>query len=186
MPIVEGQERLLIPPKDSRLAAVLVAFLAAASEPTCVLTLRSHQLSRHQGEWSFPGGMVHPAESPTDAALREAAEELGIPPEQVAVLGTATPVYVPASHAAVVPVVAVLQGHPNFRPNGEVAEVFLLSLEFLRQLPLRRAEWVRNHRIIHAPYWEIRPPVPLWGATAMIANELLWLYTEFRQSCARL
>lgn len=34
---------------------------------------------RHEGAWTIPKGLLEPGESPLDAALREASEELGVP-----------------------------------------------------------------------------------------------------------
>jgi predicted NUDIX family NTP pyrophosphohydrolase len=34
---------------------------------------------KDEGAWSFPKGVVEPGEEPLDAALREVAEELGVP-----------------------------------------------------------------------------------------------------------
>ena len=44
------------------------------------LFIRRSGVSDHAGEWSFPGGQIEDGESPLEAALREAAEELGKPP----------------------------------------------------------------------------------------------------------
>lgn len=179
MPELEGYERPLDPPPGSRKAAVLVAFLAEAPTPTCILTLRSAHLLHHRSEWSFPGGMLEEGESPIDAALREAAEEIAVDPARAQVLGTLTPLYVPASHAAVVPVVAALSA-PVLQANpAEVEQLLFLSLEQLRHEPSRIETWYRNGRAMRVPLWHIHPRAPLWGATAMILNELLWLYEEF-------
>ncbi|MCS7169220.1 MAG: NUDIX domain-containing protein, partial [Candidatus Kapabacteria bacterium] len=83
LPQHQGRERPLVPPSGSNPAAVLVLFIADAPTPTCVLTLRAAQLTHHRGEWSFPGGMLHTGESAPEAAIREATEELGIPPEAI-------------------------------------------------------------------------------------------------------
>lgn len=115
------------------------------------------------------------------AALREAAEEVGLQPNTVEILGTATPLYVPASHAAVVPVVAAFHQHTPLQPNpAEVEDILLLSLEALRRTEPLIQTWRHTGRWLTAPFWPIRPRARLWGATAMILSELLSLYEEFR------
>ncbi|GBD06344.1 putative Nudix hydrolase NudL [bacterium HR21] len=185
MPHAPGRQRPLTPPPGSRPAAVLVAFLRNVPSPTCLLTLRSSRLLHHRGEWSFPGGMLHAGEAPEEAAVREATEEIGIVPDQVELLGRATPLYVPASHAAVIPVIAALSPPEEFRLNPEeVEELRLLSLDELAQHPPQMETWSRDGRLLYVPLWRLSSPVPLWGATAMILAELLWLYAEFRHESA--
>lgn len=43
-----------------------------------LFTRRSPHLPTHAGQVSFPGGVVEPGESPVEAALREAEEEVGL------------------------------------------------------------------------------------------------------------
>jgi len=64
--------------KATRPAAVLVP-VVDRSEPTVLLTLRT-ELPSHPGQIAFPGGKIEAQDrSPADAALREAAEEIGSP-----------------------------------------------------------------------------------------------------------
>ena len=61
-----------------RPAAVLIPVVDHL-EPTVLLTQRSPHLSSHAGQISFPGGKIDATdESPLDAALREAEEEVGL------------------------------------------------------------------------------------------------------------
>ena len=43
-----------------------------------VLTRRSFAMRAHRGEIAFPGGRSHDDETPTETALREAHEEIGL------------------------------------------------------------------------------------------------------------
>lgn len=58
-----------------------------SSQAALILTRRSLTLRSHRGQWALPGGRVDSAESVTQAALRELAEEVGIQLREDAVLG---------------------------------------------------------------------------------------------------
>ncbi len=60
-------------------AAVLVPIIHGA-EPGILLTKRTATLSTHAGQVAFPGGRIDPGEDAVTAALREAQEEVGLPP----------------------------------------------------------------------------------------------------------
>ena len=63
------------------------AGLLVARGGEVLLQLRPRWVHRG-GTWSIPGGAVEPSESPVEAALREAVEELGLDLEDVAVRGS--------------------------------------------------------------------------------------------------
>lgn len=113
-------------------AAVLVGLLPRASGLHVVLTRRTEMLRQHAGQVSFPGGRVEAGDaSPLAAALREADEEIGLPPAQAEPLGWLDPLATITGYR-VLPVVARIS--PAFEPApdpGEVAEVFEVPLEFL-------------------------------------------------------
>ncbi|BCQ35349.1 hypothetical protein ERHA53_26920 [Erwinia rhapontici] len=70
-----------------RQAAVLVPIIAHP-EPTLLLTRRAASLRKHAGQVAFPGGMMDSSDASLVAtALREAQEEVAIPPDAVRVIG---------------------------------------------------------------------------------------------------
>ena len=90
------------------LAAVLIP-LVMRDELTLLLTERSHNLSNHSGQISFPGGRTDEADlDAVDTALREAEEEIALPRQHVEVLGT-LPTYVTGSAFVITPVVALVK-----------------------------------------------------------------------------
>ena len=74
----------LVPPETWRMAAVLVPVMAREPEATVLFTLRTAHLAAHSGQISFPGGKIEEGDAtPVETAIREAEEEVGIPPELV-------------------------------------------------------------------------------------------------------
>src|SRR5438067_10434653 len=71
----------------ARAAAVLVPLFEEDGLARLILTRRAGHLSSHRGEVAFPGGKLHPGESAERGALREAAEEVGIAPADVEIIG---------------------------------------------------------------------------------------------------
>ena len=75
-------------PDVGKAAAVLIA-VTDRLEPGVILTVRREHLRTHAGQVSFPGGRLDPGEDAIAAALREADEEVGLPPDRVDVWGAA-------------------------------------------------------------------------------------------------
>jgi 8-oxo-dGTP pyrophosphatase MutT (NUDIX family) len=168
----------------TRPAAVLIPVLAAGPEVRLVFTERTMELSRHAGEISFPGGLVDPGEDPASAALREAREELGIPPSDVELIGSLPPVNTYVSGVLIVPFVGLLWTDPRFTPNAaEIAEV----LEYpLGELIARRREeeLVYEGTVFITDVFDMDGHV-IWGATARILRQLLEALEEIPLSETR-
>ncbi len=153
-------------------AAVLVAIVHGPS-PGILLTKRTSTLTAHAGQVAFPGGRIDAGDaSAAAAALREAEEEIGLPPARAELLGR-LPDYVTGSGYRITPVLALLEAPPPFVPNpAEVEAIFVLPLRVLLDPSApqrRRAEfrgrqrefWVWPHEFHY-----------IWGATAAILVHL--------------
>lgn len=152
-------------------AAVLVAVVDRPS-PTVILTVRPETMRQHPGQVSFPGGRIDPGDDgPIAAALREAEEEIGLPPAAVEVIGVAD-LYRTITGFEVTPVIGIvppglsLTAHP-----GEVADVFEAPLDFLLD-PANQLQREAMFRGRMRTYYEIPyQGRQIWGATAaMIVN----------------
>ena len=157
-------------------AAILFALVEGAEHPTVLLTQRSDKLNNHSGQIAFPGGRIDAGETPIEAALREADEEVGLPANSVEVLGAMGP-YFSGSGYKIHPVVGVVKELPELTINeDEVADVFHVPLSFLMDQAFHQVEsrfFKGNERFFYAmPYQDIAvaPVVErrIWGVTAGI------------------
>jgi 8-oxo-dGTP pyrophosphatase MutT (NUDIX family) len=152
-------------------AAVLVA-VTDRSEPGVILTQRPDTMRKHPGQVAFPGGRVDPEDADViAAAAREAWEEIALPPESLAIIGT-TDVYRTITGYAVTPVIAVVPPDlPLFPNDDEVAAIFEVPLSFLLDPANHRTVDVMfdgKPRTYVEMHWQDRR---IWGATAaMIVN----------------
>jgi 8-oxo-dGTP pyrophosphatase MutT (NUDIX family) len=163
-------------PADARLAAALLLLYPDADSISVPLTVRASGLRRHAGQISLPGGAIDEGETLTDAALREAHEEIGVEPSTVRVLGELTPVHVLVSGFTLHPIVGVTDERPTFQPaEGEVDVVLEVSLEHLRDASrIRRGTRVREGMAVEYPYFDLLGH-QVWGATAMVLGEFVCL-----------
>lgn len=154
-----------------RRAAVLVG-LTREADPRVLLTVRSSDLPTHQGQISFPGGSMESGETPRQAALREAWEEVGLEPSGVSILGELDDVFTPIGFH-VTPVLARLPARPGLQLSGEVAEILLPPLSDLRStVPVRELRTLPDgQRVQLYRYpWQGHD---IWGMTARVIHDLL-------------
>lgn len=153
-------------------AAVLVPVYGWPDEPGLVFTERRHDLRRHAGEISFPGGRRDEGESYLRTALREAHEEIGLDPDVVDVLGALPPIGTFVTNFKVHPIVGLVDERIEWvvSPN-EVETVLAFRIETLREgFAMRRL--VRRGLPIRTPTYEVGGHL-IWGATARILGDLL-------------
>jgi 8-oxo-dGTP pyrophosphatase MutT (NUDIX family) len=172
---------LLDPAAASRLevhgrtnAAVLVPiFVGPDGEPHLVFTRRRDDLRRHAGEISFPGGRADPTDPDLVAtALREAHEEIGLPPDAVEVVGALQPTPTIATDYAVYPFVGLIEPGMEWTLSPrEVAEVLELSLRDLRAGYGRR-RLIRRGVPFRTDVYVVGDTL-IWGATARMLGDLL-------------
>ena len=152
---------------EQRRAAVLCGLRERDGRLHVILTHRAAHLRRHASQIAFPGGRIDPTDaSPRHAALREAEEEIGLPPAGVRVLGSLDE-YLTSTGYRVTPVVGIIASGFEPRPDpAEVALVFEPPLDFLMDPANRqRHHHDRNgyRRYYYAMPWEGHY---IWGATA--------------------
>lgn len=153
-----------------RAAAVLVA-ITERERPGVLLIHRPSDMRAHPGEVAFPGGKTDPGETPTEAALREASEELGIAPDQVRVIGESD-LYRTHSGFAITPVLATVPADIAIIPNlTEVAQWFEPPLDFVLDPSNQRREQVAWDGAMRSYYQIDWQGHRIWGVTAgLIVN----------------
>lgn len=163
------------PASGGRESAVLVLFAVGPNGPDLLLIQRSERLRLHAGEPAFPGGAIDTADDgPVAAALREAAEEVGVDPGGVEVVGTLPELFIPPTGFRVVPVLAWWRRPCAVAPvdPGEVAAVVRVSVTELADPAARLM--VRMPIGAVAPAFRVRGML-IWGTTAILVDRLLAL-----------
>lgn len=163
-----------LPLAGNRASAVLIAFVARPDGPTLLLVRKSERLNNHAGQVGFPGGGTDPGDATlADTALREAAEEVGLLPALVRLVGRLDDerTYVTGYH--IHPVVGVVANPPDaWQPDPtEIADVLELPLrDLLDAAPVSWLEFAQAGQTYRIPRYEWPSGLVVWGATA----RLLW------------
>ena len=152
-------------------AAVLVA-VTDRPEPGLILTKRPDTMRKHPGQVAFPGGRVDEGDADiVAAALREAQEEIALPPGCAELVGLADP-YHTITGFDVTPVIVVIPPDLDLHPNEEeVAAIFEVPFAYVLDVAnhaRRTVDWEGSARHYYEMHWD---GFRIWGATAaMLVN----------------
>ncbi len=162
-----------LPATRSPIPAAVLVPVVLGEAPGILLTKRTSHLSAHAGQVCFPGGRIDPGDSgPEAAALREAWEEIGLPPDSVEVLGR-LPEQITGTGYRITPVLGVLPPELVYRLSAqEVEAIFELPISVV--LDPRAPKLQRQHVDGRwREYWVWpHPQHYIWGATAAILVRL--------------
>ncbi len=158
-------------------AVLILLFPNEQNQISVLLIERMTYNGHHSGQIAFPGGKAEPSDKDLEeTALREFFEETGADVSPT-VIGQLTPVYIPVSKFMVQPFVSFVEQKPNFSASAyEVNELIeweinhLLDPDIIKETIIEPTPGYK----IKTPYFDVQGKV-LWGATAMMLNELKWL-----------
>lgn len=156
-------------------AAVLVPLFLKEGEYHLLFTKRTSNMTHHSGEISFPGGVVEPQDRDREeTALRETFEELGIPPEDVEVLGVLDD-FRSIHDYLVTPVVGLVEREAPLAVNPrEIERVIEVPLAHLFEEGVLTVEhwppWKEGERPV---YFYSYQGDEIWGLTARILKQFL-------------
>jgi 8-oxo-dGTP pyrophosphatase MutT (NUDIX family) len=171
---VRARRNLTIPPGAPQ-AAVLALLCNVQGQVHVLFTLRTQTVPTHKGQVAFPGGGREPEDPDlTATALREAEEEIGLPPSAVEVLGLSDDVF--SIHGLrVTPVVGWVGVLPPLEPSPrEIADVFTVPLEALRRPDaVTEQEWHHPDGTPRMVPFYAGGRHQIWGLTAWMLRDLL-------------
>ncbi|MDX2276820.1 MAG: CoA pyrophosphatase [Hyphomonadaceae bacterium] len=159
-------------PVAYRAAAVLAPIVKRPEGWTLLFTERAAELKSHAGQISFPGGRMEDGETPVEAALREAEEEIALARRYVQPIG-GFDAYETGTGFRIAPIVAFIEPGFELRPDpNEVASVFEAPFDFFMDAAnheRREGEWRGRKGAYYAmPYGDRF----IWGATAGMIRAL--------------
>jgi len=170
------------PGKDALEAAVLVLLYPFQESINTVLMQRPDYKGVHGGQISFPGGKRESYDNDIiHTALREAKEETGADLENISVINTLTPLFIPVSNMIVTPVLGWVEEKPLFshKPD-EVVFLFDVDIRILLDPSIVKIKSFKiRGEMIDVKYFEYKGNV-IWGATAMILQEFLTIIKNLR------
>jgi len=172
------REKIVDPPEGYRPSAVLILLYPDQEKQATILLIeRSIYPGYHSGQIALPGGKAEPDETDLkETALREFFEETGCA-ETPEIIGALSPMYIPVSRFMVQPYIGFLNSKPDFNINhAEVNELLELSIPALLHPETVKETTVepRPEISFSTPYFNVQGKI-LWGATAMMLNELKWI-----------
>lgn len=182
MSSIERKQRVAVADRSTaRHSAVLMMLYEKEGEWHIPLIRRPHYDGVHGGQMALPGGKKEDQDASLQhTALRETHEEVGVILPESHVIGSLSELYIPPSNLLVTPYIALAPAPPTFTPDPrEVAGIFEMPLSDFFNPNNRKEKSVTvlgKHRL-KVPAFYIQEQT-VWGATAMMINELIHLIEE--------
>ena len=168
--------------QQRRPAAVAIHFYQKDANWQFILIERSTYNGQHSGQMAFPGGKPDPTDPHLEfTARRESFEEIGIPLHHGQHIKTLSNVWIPVSGFEVSPFIFLHEVAPLLQPNPrEVQQIFSIAISELlkeecciqKDIHIPGGAILKDH-----PCFELQDKI-VWGATALILNELKILLKE--------
>jgi 8-oxo-dGTP pyrophosphatase MutT (NUDIX family) len=168
--------RMQAPAQGGRPSAVLLLFGETDGEADLLIVQRGAHLRRHAGQPAFPGGAMEPSDGgAVGAALREAAEEVGVDPAGVEVLAVLPELFIARSGFRVTPVLAWWRKPSPLVPasDGEIVSAVRARLADLAD-PANRLTVRLPNGTTAGPAFRLHGML-VWGFTAAVVDRLIAL-----------
>jgi len=163
------------------ISAVLVPIYYREGQYYILFTKRTERVKEHKGQVSFPGGARHKGDRTlVDTALRESAEEIGLAPSDVKVLGELDDILTETSNYVISPFVALIPYPYQFQVDGwEVEEIIEAPVSALLDKDLRKQTKVIDvdGQAVTSYFYYYQGKV-IWGATANILHQFLDIFAQ--------
>ncbi len=165
----------------TRKAGVMALLFPKDGETYLALILRTTYDGAHSGQIALPGGKYELSDqSLWETALREVEEEIGVTQNKISLIKPLTSIYIPPSDFRVYPFLAKTNESLIFKlQEEEVAELIEMPLSYLigqKEINEVTIEVVTN-KLVKVPAFKFDKHI-IWGATAMILNELKQLLID--------
>jgi len=161
-------------------AAVLLPIYCKQGQYYLLFTKRTEKVKEHKGQISFPGGAYQEGDGTlVDAALRECAEEVGLVPSGVEVLGELDDVATSTSSYIISPFVALIPWPYSVKVNRrEIEEIFEVPISALlgKDCVRQDTEIIDGETV--TSYFYYHQGRVIWGATARILNQFLDIFAR--------
>jgi len=157
------------------LSAVLMPIYYREGQYYILFTQRTEKVKDHKGQISFPGGAYEEKDGTlVNTALRESAEEIGLMPGDIEVLGGLDDIATIGSGYIISPFVAYIPWPYQFkleeRETEEIIEVPISAL--LDRDSVRQGTDILDTKVVTTYFYHYQGRV-IWGATARILNQFL-------------
>lgn len=171
----------LVKEKKPRKAAVMALFYPKHHDTYILLILRKSYEGVHSNQIGFPGGKKEKYDkNMMHTALRETEEEVGVISTSVEIIRPITPLYIPPSNFWVNPFMGIYEKpKPFVIQESEVAAVIEVPLKhvFDETNLIRQTLSTSYAKNIEVPAFEFQGHI-VWGATAMMLNEIKALFNQ--------
>lgn len=169
-----------LPDDGSQRGAVLIPIYQKNDDYYIIFTKRTEELSTHKGQISFPGGKIEEQDKTlVDCAIRETEEEIGIPPEKIAVLGELDQIKTTGSNILLSAYVSLVDYPFKIKINEkEVESIITVPLREIIDENKWKKEMIENNGQ-KCSYWiyPVNEEI-IWGATAFLVRQLISIISE--------